>query len=491
MANKIIQLNRPLTQEELSSQNKPKNNVIQLNRPLTTEEISSNNQPEPSVGFFGKVPLSKYQSGERNIMGNIMDRPAAAIRSAIQGKGYVQGAVNPGNVPTFQEQLLDTYYKKTPDFPGKTALGNLPSGVGLAADVVTNPANLLTGLAPKLPIGAGKTLGKVAMQTKPMQALKTVGNKPIQDLKISKTLSSERAGGFPMGSNKNIDTVIDTAINKAIRPSVAGKSTSSQTSGYSNRARQAVQTIYDNKNNLQFLDEAGQPTNRLPETLKDFSSSIEQTKASLWNKIDSLTKQTGKSGVSIDTKDIIGELEKIPSNRLIKILHRDTSDYAEKQIEAFRQLGNLTPEEAQAEIKTLNDSLSAYYRNPTFDTARKAQVDALIANNLRKALDESINRVTGEQYQILKNQYGALKTIEKDVNRRAIVDARKNIKGLIDFSDILSGSDMASGILHLDPRLFATGIVKKSIASYIKSINDPNNIVKNMFKTVDKFYKKP
>jgi hypothetical protein len=45
------------------------------------------------------------------------------------------------------------------------------SAAGLAADIVTNPANLLAMIGGKLPLGGGKTLGGVIGQTKPAQAI--------------------------------------------------------------------------------------------------------------------------------------------------------------------------------------------------------------------------------------------------------------------------------------------------------------------------------
>jgi hypothetical protein len=104
-----------------------------------------------------------------------------------------------------------------------------------------------------------------------------------------------------------------------------------------------------------------------------------------------------------------------------------------------------------------------------------------VVNKLRSSLDGVIDQATGADYQGLKNTYGALKTIERDVNRRAIVDARKNIRGLIDFSDIFSGSQVVHGIMAMNPSVVAAGFTAKMISNTIKWINDPNRIVKNMF----------
>lgn len=137
-------------------------------------------KPEEKVGFFGSVPKSAYQTGQRNIMGNVMERPAAALRSLIQGKGYWAGAENPTNVPTFQELALEKFAPKTKSTALNFLGGLIPSGAGLAADIATNPANLLMAILPKLPLGAGKTLGGVVAGSKPGQAIGRMANAPIQ-----------------------------------------------------------------------------------------------------------------------------------------------------------------------------------------------------------------------------------------------------------------------------------------------------------------------
>lgn len=123
-------------------------------------------ESEPLVGsVFGKVSESDYAAGERNIIGNIFERPAAAVRSAIQGKGYAQGAINPTGVETFQNLTLNNYYNGVsnvasmiPEGVGRNAFttlgsisGLVPSTAGVLADMITDPSNLLMGFGAELP----------------------------------------------------------------------------------------------------------------------------------------------------------------------------------------------------------------------------------------------------------------------------------------------------------------------------------------------------
>jgi hypothetical protein len=485
------------------------NNVKSTNK-LGLEDdlgILGDKQPEPTIGFFGKVPVSEYQAGKRNIVGNIFERPAAATREAIRTlpfggespkQAFKRASINPSSSETFQDEALRKYYgEKNPSLL-KIVGGFGVSGVGLVADIVTNPAQLLMGLAPKIPVGSGKNIGQVIMATKPMQSLKAIGKTPIKDLGISKALVSERGGSLPLVTNNpNLNKYIDNSISKAIRPSVVGKGTSTQTINYYDNAKLAVQSIFKNKDNLVF-DDPTHPmgyVNKLPQSLREFSSAIEQTKNNVFSAYDLLQKQAGQTGIKIPLASIADEIEKGVNNKAIQTLYPEVGKYALAKAQALREAGSFTPQETQDAIKMLNNHLQAFYKNPTPDTASKTIIDSAIVNNLRSNLDSAImnmpeklpsDSTLGLSYQALKKQYGALKTIEKDVNRRAIVEGRKNIKGLIDFSDIISGGSISRGILTLNPVEFTTGLIQKGIANYIKFVNSPDRIIKQMFKTVER-----
>jgi hypothetical protein len=111
----------------------------------------------------------------------------------------------------------------------------------------------------------------------------------------------------------------------------------------------------------------------------------------------------------------------------------------------------------------------------------------MIANNIRTSLDNVITNATGEGYSALKKVYGSLKSIEKDVAHRSIVDARKNVKGLIDFTDIFSAGDIISGIATMNPAQIAKGGFQKAIATVYKKLNDPNRTIKKMFQGAEKY----
>lgn len=284
----------------------------------------------------------------------------------------------------------------------------------------------------------------------------------------------------------NISKAIDHGINKAIRPSVVKKELHGQVVAYRNKARTAVHEIVKNKDNLNMLDESGARVEGLPKTLDQFSQAIEQTKRGIFVEYDNLAKQSGKVGVKIDLGSIANKIDPAVRSKVLADLSPETIEYAVGRMEVLTERGFYTAAETQEAIQLLNQTLEKFYRDPSPKMKGQAFVDALIANNLRKSLDTAINNVTGKNYQALKNKYGALRTIEKDVTKRSIVDARKNMKGLIDFSDVYTGYHITKGILAAEPSTAIAGGIAKTIAHYMKLRNDPNRIVKNMFGDVEK-----
>jgi len=127
-------------------------------------------------GFFGSVPESAFQRGERNVAGNLFERPGAAMRAGIQAmapggttpqQAFRQASINPAGVPNFQDLALNAFHgnpmvQRASQTPGlgipTQALGNVASAAGLAADVVTNPLEMAASLAPFT--GPGRMIGQ-------------------------------------------------------------------------------------------------------------------------------------------------------------------------------------------------------------------------------------------------------------------------------------------------------------------------------------------
>ena len=287
-------------------------------------------------------------------------------------------------------------------------------------------------------------------------------------------------------SETTVNNYINKTFQKAVKPSVVGQKTFAQTEQYKGKVINAVRTIAENKNNLSFTTEEGiKEAGRLPKSVREFAESINQSKKQIYDEYNTLAKQAGKEGGSVNIGKISGELDKVVNNKALQISHPEAIKYAEGLKERFIATGKIDTETAEQLVQNYNTSLTSFYRNPTYESASRAAIDAGIVNSIRKELDSVIEGLTGSEYQILKNKYGALKTIEQDVVRSANGEAKKNLQGLIDYTDIFSGGDIVSGILSLNPALFTKGVVQKSIKEFFKIQNNPNRAIEQLFKRVD------
>lgn len=288
-------------------------------------------------------------------------------------------------------------------------------------------------------------------------------------------------------SESQIESAIINKFEKGVKPLLSNKTTPTKLAQYKSDVVNAVQTINENKPNLSFSNEFGDViTGQNPQSLQELTHAIEQTKKSIFSKYNGLAKEAGEAGVTVNMTPIASELDTVIGNKALSITNPRSIQYAQELKDRLTKVGKLDAETAQEVIQNYNKSLEAFYRNPSYDTASQAAIDSMIANKMRKTLDDGISGLTGESYQALKKQYGSLKSVEKDVVKASLRDARKNIKGFLDFADIFSGGQIVNGILSLNPAIIAQGVAQKGISSFYKHLNNPNRAIQKMFRVVEK-----
>jgi hypothetical protein len=286
------------------------------------------------------------------------------------------------------------------------------------------------------------------------------------------------------------DNTISSYLYKAIRPEFGTQKTWPMVKRYVEQAKEAVKSIIQRKPDLKLTREDGTiVTGVLPQTVRQFSEAIDHAKRSVFKEYDDMAKAAGQQGAEVDLLDAAVELDTIARNTVVLTTRPDTAKYAAEASERYLERGKFSSEEAQEAISHLNQSLDAFYKNPTMDTASKAYVDSMIANNIRKGLDDVIEDSVGEGYQKLKNTYGALKTVEKDVARRALTYDRQAPKGLIDFFDVVAGSQVVHGLASMNMGYAMAGASTKWLAWLVKRYNNPNRMIKNIFEDTEKMMK--
>lgn len=415
------------------------------------------NAPKTIVDTF-KSGTSQAAQGVADFQAapNLVQKAEAGLNAASGVATAIQAPLAPLTTPL--AAILQRATDKVTDIPAvqkaASALPDLPYE-RLAKDA-GNIGNVAGTAAGALQIA--KSLPKVAQDT--------------SDLVTRLTTETENG----------IESKVLTKFDKGVKPLINAKTTPAKLAAYKEDVVTGIKTIRNNKANLSFNDAAGETiTGRTPTNLQEFTDAIEQTKKTVFQDYDTLAKRAGEAGVAVDLAPIAKELDSVIQNKALALTNPKAIQYATDIQERLIQAGKLDAVTAQEVVQNYNKSLEAFYRNPSYDNASQAAIDAMLANKVRESLDSGISGLTGEQYGALKSQYGALKAIEKDVIKASLRSARANVKGLIDFTDIFSGGQIVHGLLSLNPATIGQGLTAKAIAEFYKYLNNPNRAIKNMF----------
>src|SRR3990167_5973457 len=218
-------------------------------------------QPDVVKGFFGDVPADRFEAGERNIAGNLIERPAAAARGAIRGNPFLaalgplagvagitgaggreaqeraqQASLNPATERSFQTEAIDRYYQdvarrqpeQAPNF-AQVLGGTIPSGAGFAADIALSPMDaLLTalGLTPQ-----ARRAATAVASSRPGQAAGQFLQRDIQSFMPGKKLTEPLSTMFKIGRPSTIakpspfrEALISRVQNRLLKsPKLAGR----------------------------------------------------------------------------------------------------------------------------------------------------------------------------------------------------------------------------------------------------------------------------
>jgi hypothetical protein len=313
----------------------------------------------------------------------------------------------------------------------------------------------------------------------------TTGASGVNDL--ASQAYDKAAGNLPGGKVLN-DTEILDKYNRAIRPTVAGKTSAGQVAKANTKTLSAIKAIGENKGNLTLTDPNGEILQgQLPKSVDQFSQAISQTKSTIFKQYHDLAVQAGETGVNIDPTSIASELQPVIDSQALKIANPSAVEYATNLQERLLKAGTLDVTTVEDLVKHYNDALDAFYKNPNYNTASAASIDAMVANKFRGLLDQTIEGATGSQYQALKDAYGALSSIEKDVAHRNIVWGRQNAVGLAsNLANLGSGAELVRGLIKLNPADLAASATIKGLQKYIQYLNNPDVGVSKIFSSLEK-----
>lgn len=192
----------------------------------------------------------------------------------------------------------------------------------------------------------------------------------------------------------------------------------------------------------------------------------------------------------VDLKPVASELETIANDKVMKMNATALAKEAGELAERYRYQEAYTAQEAQRSIKQLNAKLELFYANRKggHDDPTRASMDATVANMLRKQLDAMVEGATGVEYQALKNRYGALSAIEKQVARAALkqVNNRESQSFLDHFVNVGSAAEFLAGVATGFPPLTALGATTWIARQAQRYFNSPDRAVDQLFQGAER-----
>jgi diguanylate cyclase (GGDEF)-like protein len=250
-----------------------------------------------------------------------------------------------------------------------------------------------------------------------------------------------------------------------------------QSRDFHNKTHDAGLVIANDRESVNFFDKNGEiVSDRPPETLAETAQAIEKVKKTEYEKSHAKAVGAGDAGVQFDTFNANSKLDQLAESKIDDI--RNAAIKAKEQLGKFE---NAKPEEVEEYIKYLNKSLAPYFQSGV-GTAEQ-QVNGSLTKILREDLDNQITDAMGPGYQEGKNRYGALKHIEREVEKRADVLARRSpTGGLLGMTDLFSGELILGGIFLHNPEMVVRGGILKGLKEIQKGLNDPNRYVKRWMK---------
>ncbi len=316
------------------------------------------------------------------------------------------------------------------------------------------------------------------------------GIRGIRETVTGKVLGNKTAKEAFQG----LKQTVTEGYNKAIRPSVKGRGTTGRISKEAAKPVDAVASIIQNKDNIQFVDSAGNPLppGQLPsgktEALSQFGQAIEQTKNQLHDQFIEMREAAGNKPESLNpvlkfldetlTKDKAW-LDKNPALKT----------YIESEREAYANIGEWDLRSINKEITSLNQKTKSFFQNPVAGMHNHNVIDAGIAYTLRKVMDDAITREVGPGAQALRNKMGSLLAIEPEVAHRIVIDSRKNPKGIFEVTSPFILYELASNVARWNPAgMAAAGVAYLAKRSILRK-NNPNLMIEKMFRKSEKHLK--
>lgn len=294
----------------------------------------------------------------------------------------------------------------------------------------------------------------------------------------------------------------ENLIAKSIKPTVKWKQSQTDYNKFIDDTMDVWNFMSKNKGLLQYTDEAWDVVNgKLPTTMKETRETLWNLKKTIFDTYNSIAQEAWDKGARVNLTKVVEWLDEKLNDVAQNIGNPNTKNIIKKYKEALKQYTDeawtLSIEDAQKITQIYNQKLNAFFKNPNMNDVHENSIIAQINKGIKDGIDESIETaftdainkwsVKAQEYQKLKSMYGKVKTIEDEVAKRALVEARKNAKGLWQqVIDSLAGGELTEALLTANPIGMAKAWTMNLISKWYNYINSPDTNIRKLFQLIDK-----
>lgn len=467
--------------------------------PSTTPESAPDSVATKGFNYFTEHPFKT------------MFEPAAKTLTGKSLEDRAMDTVSTDNVvPTPSNRPYDTNLPlvKPKVFTDKMIAGE----VGGVADAITTPGSYIPIPGAKaigeIPVGA-TTVGRIAKNVavdktfpqgvKDLQAMEDrLGN--VSTSASGKGVdTSSRGVQIGQSASPAVNDAVLKSYNAIVQPSTGKINSPAKFNAQNTKNVDAMKAIHDwsdiTGSNLTNKTAGVVPT----ATRQDLLDAVQKTKQAIWDNIDAKAKNASMAGATVDLGDVANAVVKpLMNDSSIARQRPDLIPFLQKTFDSYSKSGKIGIDEAQNDLKILNDDIGKYLRSSNPNDASVGAVKLAISQAMRGQMDSAIEQHLGESgYQYLRNQYGALSSVEGDITKAAARQAKGSGGVTHPILDVMSGVDLGKALLSAvsgNP----VGAVKdvglagvyQGVKGSLDWIKSPDKKIADMFNLIDRHYGK-
>lgn len=172
----------------------------------------------------------------------------------------------------------------------------------------------------------------------------------------------------------------------------------------------------------------------------------------------------------------VDQLAALPNRKsVIKQLQKSKEDIVSRWLQSVKQ--------ADDQIVWINKNLANFFSGKSEKLS--SQVESAVASKLRWNLDDTIGKLWNE-FRRIKQAYGNVRTFENNLNSVYIKQLKSKDATLWDFADTFILGNIWASLAAWNLAWLAKWLLQKGIKEKIKLQNDPNFVLRQMFKLIDK-----